>query len=189
MEIEDIKSALEFLALGVSLTPLEEDPEQHDYIVKTITDLQKDGPLSIAGSVRPGQVVRFHVRDRENARGELAGLMLRWKLARAARRTDGWVPGGAIVLADASRGEKLLKETKEGSAFVEAFPGVGLGGAFIDGAIGDLPNFRERAMRAPLAEGASNLTGVNLDQLMRGTNVHTVGATFLMVYGREAPAE
>jgi len=228
MEAEEIKRALDFLALGVSLTPLEDDPDEHQYIVRPITDLQKDGPLSLAGEVRPGQVVRFHVRDPDNARSELEDLMLRWRLARAARRTDGWVPGGALVFADAARGEKLLGGTREGAPFADAFPGVSLGGSFIDGAIGDLPNFRERKTQpTPLAGNVSAaLSGVDLDQLMRGpysmqhplptarnreppaffclwgsiprlldvmaclslslagTHIHTVGSTYLMVYGR-----
>jgi len=57
LEEEDVASALEWMALGVSLTPLEEDDSQHDYIVQPITDLT-NGPLpEIPGcSFLPGQV-------------------------------------------------------------------------------------------------------------------------------------
>lgn len=68
IDMSDVQAALSFVALGVSLNPLVEDPDGQDYIVRPIVDLEKDGPIMLSEPVRPGQIVRFHVRDAENAK-------------------------------------------------------------------------------------------------------------------------
>ena len=100
-------------------TTLQEDVEKHQYIVRPITDLQKDGPISLNDQVRVGQVVRFHVRDTKNAEAELQSLRARWKLERAARALDGKYPAGAFVFTDQARGKKLYgKESVEAQVCV-----------------------------------------------------------------------
>ena len=39
---KDVQSAVNYIGLGVSVTPLEEDIDKHQYIVRPITELQKE---------------------------------------------------------------------------------------------------------------------------------------------------
>mmetsp|Transcript_6166 Transcript_6166/g.12172 ORF Transcript_6166/g.12172 Transcript_6166/m.12172 type:complete len:561 (+) Transcript_6166:175-1857(+) len=184
IDIDDVKAALEFLALGVSLNPLEDDPAKHQYIVRPITDLQKDGPVALNEGVRAGQVVRFQVRDAGNATSELNTLMERWTLERKARgEFENKVPAGSILLTDQSRGRTLYgKHGVETTAFAKAFGGVSLGGGFISGVIGELPNFKESQVKD------NNISSI-LSSMGTRTYVHTVGAAFLMLYGNATTAE
>mmetsp|Transcript_97556 Transcript_97556/g.142747 ORF Transcript_97556/g.142747 Transcript_97556/m.142747 type:complete len:289 (+) Transcript_97556:963-1829(+) len=182
----DVVAAVNYMGLGISVTPLEEDIDKHQYIVRPITDLQKDGPISLNDQVREGQVVRFHVRDRSNAEAELSSLRARWQLERASRAMDGKYPAGAFVFTDQARGQKLYgKGGVETSAFARDFPGISLGGGYVDGAIGQLPNFGDRN-EEPLFKGASGTpkpVGLLLDQMEKGTYLHGVGSAYLMIYG------
>ena len=188
----DVVSAVNYIALGISVTPLEEDVDKHQYIVRPVTDLQKDGPISLGDQVRVGQVVRFHVRDDKNAEAELTSLRARWKLERASRALDGKYPAGALVFADQARGRKLFgREKVEAEGFAKDFPGIPLGGAFVNGAIGQLPNFGSSSAfdenKKPLFKdgtGTPKRVGVLFDQLEKGTFLHGVGSSYVMIYGK-----
>jgi len=176
-----------FLALGTSLTPLEDEADKHQYIVRPILNVEKDGPVFLADGVRVGQVVRFHIRDAANAEQELQQLRMRWKLERNSRKVDKKLPAGALLFADQARGPQLYgRENVENAGFVQDFPDVPLGGGYFDGVIGQLPNFQDKN-KAPLlldADKKPQSTGVLFDQLERGTYVHTMGSAFLLLYGQ-----
>jgi len=183
---KDVLSAVNYMGLGISVTPMEEDVDKHQYIVRPITDLQKDGPISLNDQVRVGQVVRFHVRDSDNAEAELSSLRARWKLERTARALDSKYPAGAFVFTDQARGKKLYgKESVEAQGFAKDFPAIPLGGAFVDGAIGQLPNFGDRNQEPLFKDGTGTpkRVGVIFDQIERGTFLHGVGSAYLMIYG------
>lgn len=190
--MEDVKAALNYVALGVSLTPMETDESKHCYIVRTITDLQKDGPVCINEPVRVGQTVRFHIRDPGNATQELDSLIMRWRLERTAKSLDEKYPAGALLFADSGRGKKLFGPSgeSESARFAKAFPNIDLGGGFFDGVIGELPNFKDTEGEAPLPEGAGeeaaaarSLRGQLLNTVVKATYQHTIGASFAMLYG------
>jgi len=186
IDLDDVKAALEFLALGVSLNPLEDDPSKHQYIVRPITDLQKDGPVALNEGVRPGQVVRFQVRDAGNATQELHSLMERWTLEKTARAEfDGKLPAGALLFSDAARGRQLYGEDGvETSTFSKTFKGVPLGGAFVSAVIGQLPNFK---MPHTSVQANENISSLVLNMGSR-TYVHSVGSAFFMLYGNSTAA-
>lgn len=173
---KDVQSAVNYIGLGVSVTPLEEDIDKHQYIVRPITELQKDGPIFLPDPVRVGQVVRYHVRDNENAEAELSSLRARWKLERASRALDGMFPAGCLVFSDQARGKRLFGSAGvEAQGFAKDFPGTPLGGAFVDGAIGQLPNFGGDRNLEPLFKdgtGTPKRVGVVFDQIDRGSYLH-----------------
>eukprot|EP00960_Hanusia_phi_P041438 754989-Hanusia_phi.AAC.2 len=45
----------------------EDEQDKHQYIVRPILNVEKEGPVYLADGVRVGQVVRFHIRDAANA--------------------------------------------------------------------------------------------------------------------------
>jgi small ligand-binding sensory domain FIST len=162
IDMSDVQAALSFVALGVSLNPLIEDMDEQEYIVRPISDLEKDGPVMLTEPVRVGQIVRFHVRDAENAKAELDSLMMRWKLEKGQKGLDGMFPAGALLFTDESRGRRLYSEDGvEVSKFRETFPGVSMGGGYFTGAIGELPNFSSASKaqkKAPVAPAEGGMT-------------------------------
>jgi small ligand-binding sensory domain FIST len=60
----DQKLARSSLFLGVSTDPLDEDPDQPEYLIRNILGVSPDnGALAVGELVRVGQAVRFHLRD------------------------------------------------------------------------------------------------------------------------------
>jgi small ligand-binding sensory domain FIST len=118
------------LFLGLAMTSSKESPEMGDFLVRHIVGLdRRRGTLALGALPRPGQAVRFHVRDAQASAEDMKHL-----LTRAAR---GPKPKGALMFSCLGRGADLYGEPDVDSRlFLQRFGPVPLAGFFANGEIG-----------------------------------------------------
>lgn len=123
------------LHLGVASTGLVEDSQPRDYLIRNVLGADpRHGALAIGASLRPGQSVRFHLRDSQTADDDLSQTLSRYQ-ARDAQTS----PAGALLFSCTGRGEHLYGHPNHDSnAFRDRLQGVPLGGFFCAGEIGPI---------------------------------------------------
>ncbi|HEY9642461.1 MAG TPA: FIST C-terminal domain-containing protein, partial [Coleofasciculaceae cyanobacterium] len=105
--------------------------EQGDFLIRTLIGVDpRTGAIAIGDRVRPGQRIRFHLRDADASADDLEMLLKRYQPEIAA-------PVGALIFACMGRGEGLYQEPNfDSQLFSRYFPHVPLSGFFCNGEIG-----------------------------------------------------
>lgn len=120
------------LHLGVAASGLIDPEQEPEYLIRNVlgADPQR-GILAVGAVLRRGQRVRFHLRDAEAARADLAEMLTRYT---SAERPEG--AAGALLFACAGRGSHLFGEDHyDTQAFLKAV-GAPVSGFFCAGEIG-----------------------------------------------------
>jgi len=135
----DQKLARSSLFLGVSTDPLDEDPDQPEYLIRNILGVSPDnGALAVGELVRVGQAVRFHLRDALSSSEDLDKLMARYA-ADLIARPGAPAPRGALLFSCLGRGQNLYgRPDHDTDLFREKLGDVPLGGFFANGEIGSI---------------------------------------------------
>ncbi len=115
--------------LGFEMDPFEADDEGPWLVRPLIGVDRKTRGLVVAERLRPGRRVRFHLRDRETSREDLARTL------DAVDRSSS--PAGALLFSCMGRGVNLYGSPGHDSrVFEDQFAGVPLAGFFCNGEIG-----------------------------------------------------
>lgn len=115
------------LFLGLLGDPLKPEGE---FLIRNLLGLDpQSGVLAIGALLRPGQTVRFHLRDGQASAEDLEERLSAYGGRGAAR--------GALLFSCLGRGERLYREPNHDSeAFVRKLGPLALGGFFCNGEIG-----------------------------------------------------
>ena len=127
------------------------------------------GGLAIDAKVRPGDRLRFHVRDGSAARDDMRLQLARFRAERAfgGGAAALGTPRAALMFTCVGRGKALFGERgHDSAAFGAEFPGVPLGGLYANGEIGPV--------------GAS-MRGVAADRTRQATHLHTFTTVFAVI--------
>lgn len=151
------------LYLGVAADEFVTDLAPSDFVIRRIvhvdaspmTGTSSSGAAPTTGmamveAVRPGQRVRFFLRDRLYAAEALDKIMRRYKRAALAASMAGVpnAPLGVLMLASSRRGRGLFGEISYESRTIEEFaPGVPIGGLFGGGQLAPLDASRGEGTR------------------------------------------
>ncbi|NKB65990.1 MAG: hypothetical protein GKR89_02905 [Candidatus Latescibacteria bacterium] len=124
---------MRYLQLGLASTELQAAFEPGDFLIRSVVQIdQEKGYIAVAGRLREGQTVQFHVRDAETAAEDLAAL-----LARYQRRPQTRAPAGALLFTCTGRGQGLYgRSDHDSDLFAEAVGPMPLAGFFCGGEIG-----------------------------------------------------
>jgi small ligand-binding sensory domain FIST len=121
------------LLLGLVVEPGKPDYVQGDFLVRNLLGADPDtGAIAVGTVVRPGQVVRLHVRDAASATRDL-------REALGLRRTalGGATPSGALVFTCTGRGRGMFGvPDHDASLLTDALGGAPFAGFFAAGEIG-----------------------------------------------------
>ena len=117
-------------ALHLGIATALESLEPGEFLVRNIMGVdQTRGILAIGAEIREGQVVQFHVRDRNSASRELRDLL--------SIHDNGAPAAGALLFSCLGRGQRLFGVPNHDTGlFREAFGPVPIGGFFCSGEIG-----------------------------------------------------
>lgn len=120
------------LHLGIAATGLQAEDEPTPYLIRNVLGADPNhGMLAIGAMLRPGQTVRFHLRDAQTAEEDLDGLLDRYQ-ARGLPSE----PTGALLFSCAGRGEGLFGEPHHDTQALQRRLPVPVGGFFCAGEIG-----------------------------------------------------
>jgi small ligand-binding sensory domain FIST len=121
------------LLLGIVVEPGKPDYVQGDFLVRNLLGADPDtGAIAVGTVVRPGQVVRLHVRDAASATRDLREAL---GLRRAA--LGGAVPSGALVFTCTGRGRGMFgTPDHDASLLADSLAGAPFAGFFAAGEIG-----------------------------------------------------
>jgi small ligand-binding sensory domain FIST len=118
--------------LGIVVDPNKPDYVQGDFLVRPLIGADRlTGALAVGALVRPGQVVRLHVRDAESADSDLRAVL------DARTRTLSGPPAGALVFACNGRGRSMFgRSDHDAEVVAAALAGAPAAGFFAAGEIG-----------------------------------------------------
>lgn len=152
MTVEALKKAIETLSpqqaqlaqtalfVGIANDDFKSEPEQGDFLIRQVVGVQvSDGSLVVGDSLRPGQRIRFHIRDREAAVQEIETLMAQYKRARLTEMMSGAPKppaAGLMMFACVGRGRGLFGEANYDSRMAYYSTGVPVAGIFCNGEVG-----------------------------------------------------
>jgi small ligand-binding sensory domain FIST len=130
---EDRRLMRTSLFLGIQADDLEVGEPPPEYLMRNLVGIDyARGILAVSAPLRTGQVVHFHLRDKEASSGDLNALLGRYR-ARAADAS----PRGALLFSCVGRGRVLYGEANHDTrVFAEHLGAVPLGGFFCNGEIG-----------------------------------------------------
>lgn len=121
------------LFLGIEMDPLKDDPGQGDFLIRNLIGVdQEAGTLTVGALLREGQLVQFHLRDKE-----LSSEDLKIMLSRYQSKKDSQDAKGALLFSCLGRGEYLYGTPNHDSdLFKTQLGNIPLGGFFCNGEIG-----------------------------------------------------
>lgn len=128
--------------LHVGFADPDASPED-GYVIRNVRLDAAAAAIAIGARVRPGQRVRFFVKDADAAREALQAIMQRYKRAELAKSLVGYAnpPFLAAMFVDSDRGWGLFGEPGMESRTIESFvPGVPISGFFGSAQIGPARN-------------------------------------------------
>ncbi|MCO5171487.1 MAG: FIST C-terminal domain-containing protein [Planctomycetes bacterium] len=130
---EDQELLQHSLHLGIASTSLQEPTGRGDYLIRNVLGADPErGALAVGALLRPGQTVRFFLRDAAAAEEDL-----REHLDAYRGRGPATPPAGALLFSCTGRGRHLFgAPNHDSSAFRRALGDVPLGGFFCGGEIG-----------------------------------------------------
>jgi len=131
---EDRDAGVRDLMVGVQHEPLAEEGEE-TYLIRTLLGQDPEtGAMLVGETLRPGQLIRFHLKDRKTARAALAGTLARFAAEDRAGKTR-----AVLLFPDEGRGADLYGEPEEEIRLVrERFGDLPIGGFHCGGALGPL---------------------------------------------------
>jgi small ligand-binding sensory domain FIST len=129
---EDQRLLQHALQLGVLVNEARTDFHRGDFLIRNIVGMQQgSGVMAVGSELRPGQTVRFHVRDSSTAAHDL-----RARLRRTAHRDLDRV-GGALQFSCVGRGTRLFGDPHHDARAIQEFLGpLPAAGMFCNGEIG-----------------------------------------------------
>jgi len=130
----DRNAGVRDLMIGVQHEPFAED-EEEVYLVRTLMGQDPEtGAMLVGETLRPGQIIRFHLKDRNTARAVLAERLARIAAEDRARRNR-----CVFLFADEGRGESFHGEPEAEIRLIRDRLGdLPLGGFYCGGALGPL---------------------------------------------------
>ena len=121
------------LFLGLDSTPLLEDTDRTQYLIRNIMGIDTEaGTLNIGARLHKGMRVHFHVRDKDASHRDLAERLLLHSIDRPDTP-----PRAAILFSCLGRGKGLYgQENHDSDMFQEALGPIPLAGFFCNGEMG-----------------------------------------------------
>ncbi len=130
----DRKLAQSSLFIGVAQDSFKLSLDQGDFLIRTLLGVDpKVGAIAVGDRLRPGQRVRFHLRDAHTSAEDLDQLLGQYQTQMAA----GHAPAGALMFTCMGRGEGLYQQANfDSGLFYQHLGPVPLSGFFCGGEIG-----------------------------------------------------
>mmetsp|Transcript_38716 Transcript_38716/g.86104 ORF Transcript_38716/g.86104 Transcript_38716/m.86104 type:complete len:558 (+) Transcript_38716:89-1762(+) len=135
---QELRQTLQNLVLGLAPDTMKASLEPHDFLIRAM-GLDGKGHLVVSDYVRPGQRVRFMVRDKEGAMQDLASHGLAFKRRELQSLMEGGgraPPFGALLFSCNGRGSALYGEPSYDSRTITSFVPVPAAGFLCNGEIG-----------------------------------------------------
>ena len=129
----DQQLARHSLFLGVVMDPLNDSPQQGDFLIRNIMGLdQSRGALAIGELLREGQTVQFHLRDADTSAQYLDALLTRYSAENPIYEET-----GALLFSCLGRGMNLYgRPDHDTDMFRTRVSAMPLAGFFCNGEIG-----------------------------------------------------
>jgi small ligand-binding sensory domain FIST len=133
LDERDQKLVQRGLHVGIVMNEYQEKFRSGDFLISNVAGIDESiGAMVIAGGIRTGQTVQFHVRDAVTADEELRAM-----LRAVAAGSPGARIGGGLVFSCNGRGTKLFEEPHhDAQAVADQFGRVPLAGFFAMGELG-----------------------------------------------------
>lgn len=149
------------LHVGVAIDQVATDDTSDDYLIRDVLGLDMTaGGIAVGQPIRPGQRVRFFVKERDTARKTLDQTMQKYKRVELANSLVGYSnpPFGAMVFVDAGRGRALFREPRVETQNLSSFAaGVPVAGLFGGGQIGPCRSGEDSRHSPSVLHNAANL--------------------------------
>ena len=121
------------LFLGLAMDPMKSHFTQGDFLIRNIVGLDPDkGYLAVGALLRPGQLIKFHLRDAQTSTDDLEQILSTYQ-SRTLRETI----SGALLFSCLGRGEFLYgRQSHDSQLFQRKLGSIPVGGFFCNGEIG-----------------------------------------------------
>jgi small ligand-binding sensory domain FIST len=125
------------LFLGIEMDPMRDNPKQGDFLIRNLMGIDREsGGLSIGALLRNGQLVQFHLRDKNMSAEDLEVMLTRYLSQGNAENAQ-----GALLFSCLGRGQYLYGEANHDTNMFRGKLGdIPLGGFFCNGEIGPVGN-------------------------------------------------
>lgn len=122
------------LFVGIARNEFKSELEQGDFLIRTLMGVDPNsGAVAIGDRVRPGQRIRFHLRDARTSAEDLELLLSAYR----DRQNEGSQAAGALLFSCLGRGRALYGEPNvDSQLFCRYLNRTELGGFFCNGEIG-----------------------------------------------------
>ena len=78
------------LFLGIEMDPLKDNPQQGDFLIRNIMGADKEsGGVQVGAMLREGQLVQFHLRDKDMSAEDLRLVLNRYKAKEHSKKAAG----------------------------------------------------------------------------------------------------
>ena len=133
LDENDKKLVQTSLFLGIEMDPLKDNPQQGDFLVRNIMGADRaSGGIQVGAMLREGQLVQFHLRDKDMSSEDLKLVLNRYKTKEHAKKAS-----GALLFSCLGRGQYLYeKPNHDSDMFRDQLGDIPLGGFFCNGEIG-----------------------------------------------------
>ena len=130
----DRKLAQSSLFIGIAQDSFKLSFDPGDFLIRTLLGVDpKVGAIAVGDRLRPGQRVRFHLRDARTSAADLEHLQQNYQRQSLGRPS----PTGALMFSCMGRGEGLYDQVNfDSGLFAQYLPEIPLGGFFCGGEIG-----------------------------------------------------
>ena len=130
----DRKLAQSSLFIGIAQDSFKLSFDPGDFLIRTLLGVDpKVGAIAVGDRLRPGQRVRFHLRDARTSAADLEHLLQNYPRQSLGRPS----PTGALMFSCMGRGEGLYDQVNfDSGLFAQYLPEIPLGGFFCGGEIG-----------------------------------------------------
>lgn len=135
---EDRQLAQHSLFVGVAQSEFKQNLEQGDFLIRNLLGVDpRVGAIAIGDRIRPGQRIRFHLRDAKTSADDLEFLLQRYQQQSSPTTSA----TGALLFSCLGRGEGLYGEANfDSRLFGRYLNRVPLSGFFCNGEIGPVGN-------------------------------------------------
>ena len=125
------------LFLGIEMDPMKDNPKQGDFLIRNLMGADREsGALAIGTMLRNGQLVQFHLRDKQMSAEDLNVMLTRYLKQGNAENAK-----GALLFSCLGRGKHLYgKANHDTDMFRSKLGEIPLGGFFCNGEIGPVGN-------------------------------------------------
>lgn len=151
------------LHVGVAVDQISDGAQggDDDFFIRDVIGIDMSGGgIAVAQKIRPGQRVRFFVKEMETAENALDATMQKYKRIELANSLVGYSnpPFGALVFVDSGRGRSLFREPMMETRNLTSFaPGVPVAGFFGGGQLGPCHSGEDGLNTPSVLHNAANL--------------------------------